>query len=270
MLYEKSEEIADRVGLIQAYQQEDFEKIRDMNERLFGAMHPKLLQTATKKVLENPPLNPDRQEKILGRILTLDEVIEKTQLYMEEREIPHIPIHVSQTTFSRMAVAYKKDETKINIAQDGVIREKELQPLLDHEIGTHLRRYLMGKEKGLYLFKYGTGYYLSDEEGLAIYNSFHSLPDGYEKNAMYINYYLLAQADTLTFSQTTALIHSLFPHKSPKKIFAQAVRIKRGITHTDQADQGGTVYKKDKIYLDGYTHIKEWIDEGGDPSLLYF
>jgi len=161
-----------------------------------------------------------------------------------------------------MAIAYRKDEARINISQRGKIRDRELQAILDHEIGTHLRRYIAGKATGLYLFKYGTGYYLSDEEGLAIYNSFGSLPEGYEKNAMYANYYLLAQTDTLSFSQTTALLQSVFPHKALEQIFSQAVRLKRGTIHTEHAEQGGTVYQKDKIYLDGYMHVKEWIDEG--------
>lgn len=104
--------------------------------------------------------------------------------------------------------------------------------LLAHEIDTHFRRYLAGSETGLKLFQYGTGYYLSDEEGLAIYRSFLNLPEGYKKNAMYIKYYLLSTVDVLSFSETVGLLSSLYPEKSMESIFSDAVRLKRGITHS--------------------------------------
>lgn len=94
------------------------------------------------------------------------------------------------------------------------------------------------------------------------------MPEGYEKNAMYLKYYLLSQIDTLSFVQSVALIQSVYPHNSLERTFAQVTRFKRGIIHTETSNTRGTTYQKDKIYLDGYMRVKEWIDEGGDLELL--
>ena len=145
-----------------------------------------------------------------------------------------------------------------------MIREREIDAILSHEIGTHFRRYLAGKEQGLKLFQFGTGYYLSDEEGFAIHRSFSYLPDGYEKNAMYVKYYLLDAVDTLSFSETVELLRTLYPEKSLESIFSDTVRLKRWITHS------WTTYQKDKIYLDGYIRVKKWLDAWGNAETLFF
>lgn len=77
------------------------------------------------------------------------------------------------------------------------------------------------------LFQYGTGRYLADEEGFAIFQSLLCLPDGYEKNAMYYKYYLNSVADTLSFSETVEKLAAMYPEKPPASIFSDAVRLKR-------------------------------------------
>lgn len=88
--------------------------------------------------------------------------------------------------------------------------------------------------------------------------------EGYEKNAMYIKYYLLSTIDVLSFSDTVGLLISLYPEKSLGSIFSDAVRLKRGIIHSWIKGISWITYQKDKIYLDGYMRVNEWIDNGGD------
>jgi hypothetical protein len=142
-----------------------------------------------------------------------------------------IPVMIESGNLSRMSVSYGK-EVKIHISRNAIIRENEIDPILAHEIGTHFQRYLAGMATGLKLFQYGTGFYLSDEEGLAIYRSFVYLPEGYEKNAMYVKYYLLAAVDSLSFANTVEFLISLYPEKPIGSIFSDAVRLKRGIIHS--------------------------------------
>lgn len=87
---------------------------------------------------------------------------------------------------------------------------------------------------------------------------------------MYIKYYLLSAADTLSFSETLDLVRSLYPGKSPESLFSDTVRLKRGISRTEVSGVEGTTYQKDKIYLDGYTRIQAWIDAGGDTRKLLY
>lgn len=49
--------------------------------------------------------------------------------------------------------------------------------------------------------------------------------------------------------------------------FNDTVRMKKGITDTS-VRHPGTLYMKDKIYLDGYDRIEKWIQAGGDKQQL--
>ena len=103
-----------------------------------------------------------------------------------------------------------------------------------------------------------------------MYKSFQKLPDNYEKNAMFFKYYLVAHADELSFSQLVGLLRSIYPERSLEKIFSSASRFKRGIQNTSVSGIPGNSYQKDKIYLDGYQLVNEWVENGGDANLLYF
>lgn len=215
---------------MEAYKNENFEKIEQFNTELFGHTDPGLLKIAREKVFEMKG-NAKNDKVVLGKILSLDEIVAHIRRYFETHNIKEIPITIESGNLSRMSVSYGRN-VKIHISKNAVIRENEINALLAHEIDSHFRRYLAGSKTGLKLFQYGTGYYLSDEEGLAIYQSFLHLPEGYEKNAMYVKYYLLSTVDVLSFSDTVGLLTSLYPEKSLESIFSDAVRLKRGITHS--------------------------------------
>ncbi|MBP9779222.1 DUF1704 domain-containing protein [Candidatus Gracilibacteria bacterium] len=265
---EKLYECEIKADLLESYKDENFEKIAYNNTRLFGKTDESLLQLAKEKVFSSQQLR-EKDESILGKVLSLDEIIIAIHSYFESHKISKIPITIESGNLSRMSVSYGKS-VKIHISKYAVIREKEIRSILSHEIGTHFRRYLNGRETGLKLFQFGTGFYLSDEEGFAIYRSFSNLPDGYQKNAMYLKYYLLSVTDTLSFSETLDLLRTLYPDKTSESIFSDAVRLKRGITHAGTRSTPGTTYQKDKIYLDGYMRVKDWLDSGGNEGKLFY
>lgn len=265
---EKLDEIGEKISLVEAYREEDYPSIKKYNDALFGMTQDHLLYDAREKVLSMHG-SGKKAERLLWKVLSLDEVMDTIGEYFDSHNIPKIPISLESSNLSRMSVAYGK-EVKIRLSKNAVFREKEMQATLSHEIGTHLLRYLNGKSLWLKLFQFGTGYYLGDEEGFAIYRSLGHLPDGYEKNAMYIKYYLLSAADTLSFAETSDLIRSLYPNKSLESIFSDTVRLKRGISRTEVRGVEGTTYQKDKIYLDGYTRVSSWITSGGNPDKLLF
>lgn len=60
------------------------------------------------------------------------------------------------------------------------------------------------------------------------------------------------------------------PKSTPREVFVKTARLKRGLIHTEISGIAGTTFQKDKVYLDGYYRVREWISEGGDKSLLYF
>jgi hypothetical protein len=53
-----------------------------------------------------------------------------------------------------------------------------------------------------------------------------------------------------------------------EKIFKGVLRIKRWIENTAIVDAGGVFYK-DKIYLEWYLKVKDWIEKWWDESNLY-
>jgi hypothetical protein len=105
-------------------------------------------------------------------------------------------------------------EIKISISKHGVFREKELLSILAHEIDTHLVRYLNGLKSGRNILKSGTGYYLKDEEGLAIYNASKILPKEYEKDSIYKKYFITKEAERFDFKKTIELLKFLYPERS--------------------------------------------------------
>lgn len=132
--------------MIQAYREEHADDIMKYSQSLFGQFDQKLLLESSKKAIQVSSMTPQKQEKLLGRVLSIDEITEKVQTYLQNAHIEGIPVDISQTTFSRMAVAYKKDRAKINISSQSQIREHEMDAILEHEIGTHLRRFLAGEK----------------------------------------------------------------------------------------------------------------------------
>lgn len=121
---------------------------------LFGQTDPELLALSERKVTEG--LTPSSfQENILGKALTLDEIVGHIHQYFENHHIDKIPITIESGNLSRMSVSYGKS-VKIHVAKHAIIREKEIEAVLAHEIGTHFRRYLNGKNHGLKLLQYGT------------------------------------------------------------------------------------------------------------------
>ncbi len=224
---EKLQEIKDRLFFIEAYQAQDYKKMREANMRLFGDFDEENLALSKKIAFSKKQGGNKEKRKLLGKTLSIDEISVKIGEYLKAHNIREIPINISTTTFSRMAISYKNNAPTINISHTAAIREKEMQAILDHEIGTHLRRYLAGEKEGLNLLKTGTGYYLSDEEGFAIYNSLVSLPEKYQKDTMYLNYYILSEIDTMSFVESANFIKSIFPHKNFGEIFAHTLRLKR-------------------------------------------
>ncbi len=174
---EKLDEIADRISLIEALKNEDHEGIQTANRKLFGFFDQKLLDLASKKVLDISRIDEQKTQKVLGKILSIDEIEDRLKNHLKQQGMEEVPINISSKTLSRMAIAYKKSSVQINISPNAVIREKELDAIFAHEIDVHLRRYLNGQKSGLKIFSAGTGHYIVDEEGFAIYNSLMLLPE---------------------------------------------------------------------------------------------
>ncbi len=265
LFQEKFDEVSQKIELVRGFSRENPVAIRESSERLFWIPDEDLLILAKEKtyVLDETLKN---QKKLRGKLLSPDELINRVTAQAREYGFPDVPVAFRDNNFSRISISYGKN-IRINLSRNARIYEKELDAILAHEIGVHMQRYIAGQSLGLKLFQHGTGYYISDEEWLAIYESLKHLPDGYEKNAMYIKYYLSYVAKTMNFSDLARLIQTLYPEKTPEQVFSDTTRVKRGIRHTQRTGIFG--YMKDTVYLPGYLRMKKWVESGADPYMLF-
>lgn len=260
---EKLEELEQRRCLILAYSKQDFKNIALYNKKLFGDFDEELLKISKEKVFS---LNQDNQ-KLLGEPLTLSEIEKTIEKYLAEKKIYGVDIVFSYTNLSRISVIMGK-QIKISISKHGIFREKELLSVLAHEIDTHLIRHLNWLKSGWNILKSGTANYLKDEEGLAIYNASKILPEEYEKDSIYKKYYLVKESENRDFRKTFELLSFLNPDKDIEKLFKWVLRIKKGIEHTSIKHQG-TVFIKDKIYLEWYDMVKKRMKDWESTDRIY-
>nr|MDD3719765.1 DUF1704 domain-containing protein [Candidatus Gracilibacteria bacterium] len=261
IFFEKIEEISNRLNLIKAYKEQNFVDIEKYNIKLFGKLDDKLVKKAVTK------LGLLANDNVLGKQLDPSYVVEYIKNYLETNSIfTGVKVVLSTSNMSRILVNRKKGKAEVRVSVDGVFREKELDGIIAHEIGIHLVRAINGKKSGWNIFESGTADYLATEEGLAVYNSLKYFPDAYEKNAMYQNYYMIDQAKELDFQELSELGFKL-KGNDYIKVFKTITRFKKGIKDTSIKNHGA-FFSKDKVYLDGYIQVRDWIEDGGDVNKL--
>lgn len=257
----KLEEIQDRLELIKAYKSQNFDNILKYNTKLFHKFDEKLLIESEKKllILSN--------EWLLWEAIDINDVVDYIKTYLEKNWLSNgVKVVLSATNMSRISVTRKKWKAEIRVAVDAVFREKELDWIIAHEIWVHLIRAVNGKKSGWNILESGTANYIETEEGLAVYNSLEYFPESYEKNAMYQNYYIWNMAKKLDFQELSDIVFHL-KWNDYVKVFKTVTRFKKWIIDTS-TKHAWSIFTKDKIYLDWYSKVKNWIEKWWDTNSL--
>ncbi|MDR0860287.1 MAG: DUF1704 domain-containing protein [Candidatus Peribacteria bacterium] len=252
---EKVDELLVRHQLLEAYKKQDYAEIEKGNELLRGGFDANLIALSKEK------LATSEHRELLGPVLGFRQVKEKIEKRLSDLEIFDVEIVENSANLSRVSVTMG-EEIKINISQGVEFREKEVEGIIAHEIDTHLLRYVNGKKSGWKIFSSGTGNYLRDEEGLAIWNAKQKLPTEYESLGIRKKYYLLHEAKNLNFKQLFDLASRVYPQYSLEGRFKVCVRMKKGIMHNGSQVKG-IVWGKNKVYLEGYKKLE--MLKGIDP-----
>ncbi len=258
---EKIDEILNKLYLIKAYKEQNFENIEKFNIKLFDKLDNKLFEKSENKLwlLVN--------NTILWKQLDLNYVVTYIKNYLEENFINSwVRVVLSTSNMSRISLNRKKWKIEIRISIDWIFREKELNWIIAHEIWVHLVRYLNWKKSGWNIFESGTANYLATEEWLAVYNSLKYFPENYEKNAMYQNYYMITLAKKLDFKELAEIWFRL-KWNDYIKVFKTITRFKKWIKDTS-IKNSWAFFSKDKVYLDWFVAVKEWIKNGWDIEKL--
>jgi hypothetical protein len=69
-----------------------------------------------------------------------------------------------------------------------------------------------------------------------------------------------------SFAKSFELIKASYPERSMEWCFKAIIRSKKWLVYTEKTGAG---YWKDKIYLDWFNKINDWIEQGNDPKRLY-
>ena len=259
----KIEELLYRANLINAYKKKDYKNILLYNEKLYWKIDNKILKISKDKIFENG----SGKTFDLWKILSINEVKEKIEDYLYKKWIEWVDIIVSMAHLTRISVLFGK-KPRIKISGYIPFQEKELDSILAHEIDTHLARYMNWSHTARKIFKEWTGFYLTDEEWLAIFNEKKYLPNGYEKFSNYKMYFLISEAQKYPFEKLVNLALFFYPNKNLETIFKTILKIKKWIEDTSVVNEWA-VYFKEKVYLDWYMKINDWVEKWNSIEWMY-
>jgi len=255
---EKIDEMEHKHSLIQAYKDQDFERISLYNERLYGPIFPNLVKQAKERIFDQ-----ESDDTLLWAYLTSGEVRARIRKMLREYNVKWAHIVYDAEMTAKMSIK-RGDTITIKIPQWVRYRDLELQSTLDHEIWVHVVRWLAGKATGRHILSSGTAWFIVDEEGLASWKSREILPPEYVKLGMRKKYYLLDVSKDKNFTSIWSLIRGLWTTEL-RKIFMDVLRIKKWIENTSLS-LPWWVYMKDKVYAEWYVKILNRIEAWWDPA----
>lgn len=164
-------------------------------------------------------------------------------------------VQVCDTIASALMVA----QDRLFVSERSAIRPQRLEPLLHHEVGTHLLTYFNGRQQPLRQLYAGFPGYEALQEGLAVLAEYlvGGLSVGRTRT---LAGRVLAVRSMLrggSFLETFSLLHDEH-HFGPRSAFMTALRVHRG---------GGLA--KDAIYLRGLRDLLAYLRAGHDLEPLY-
>ncbi len=257
LMLDKCDEILCKFDLLQAYHDQDYDAILTLNTQLFGTIKnyttlptdyaalEKRFWLSYQSLFENTGINP---------VETL------SQKQVKELVIYHIQ-SVGFSSYSIQFGNFGNTNMQVRIGPKPVmyIHKKETYKAFDvcvsilHEVYGHLARYKNGINSDYHILQWGTAYYLSTEEGLAVFQAARVEWFQKTRERLQKSYQYLAQTADHNWKQLTQ-IYFKNGRTNLETIFWSILRLKRGIQDTSIIHPG-TVFYKDKVYSDGYYHI---------------
>ncbi len=273
ILYQKLDEIKIKIWLVWAYKKQDLVAIETLNQKYYWSMNKKYLQEAINKIKEPKGWTHNDMWQIMGIHMVYPLVKE----YLEHKKMPHVEVLTTTTALSRIAVLYKKGKPFIRLLSNtrSFFREKELDSKLVHEVDVHLTRYLNAQKTWRHIFQKGTAWYITDEEGLAIWMSekyLQSKIPAYVNYNIYRNYIYLYRSKELSFQDLVSFINetekwAYYSWNKLLALFNRTLKFKKWIQQTHIVHPW-TAYIKDKVYLDWYKIIQQFVQDGWDIQQL--
>ncbi len=145
------------------------------------------------------------------------------------------------------------------------VGKKEFRSVIAHEIEGHYLRTLNARNLPYEILQKWTAWYLSTEEGVAIYNQNRFLSEKQHKYySIFERYYFLRYAQKHSFRRLVENMCEYYENDYGR-VFDYILRLKRGIHNC--AKEG--IFMKDVVYLNGYIEVKNYIESGWLLEELY-
>lgn len=254
-IYErKKQEIIDKIWFIKAFDRQNIEKMNFYNQKLYWDVILNNLEYANKIILTRQKVKDEK------RFLTFDNIKESIEKF---NHIYWIDINlVEKQIVSRFMMSWNN----LNIKHWALVWEKEIRPIIAHEVEWHYLRKFNAKKTKYLIFERWTAWYISCEEWIAIFNQNKFLSKNDKKYYYIFERYIFI--DYMINNWLTKTINKMkeFYNNDYDAIFKYILRLKRGLKDVSK----NYCFTKDLVYLNGYLEIKDFINNWWDIKELYF
>lgn len=221
--------------------------------RLFSSIDDQLLKTA-RNILKNVYPEEKEEKELVDCHYFADKARREIAFYKAQNEAFSSGVEVRNDMVGIMV-----SKGRVLIGKHFELGKDRVDPLLQHEVGTHVLTYCNGSLQPLQLLRSGLAGYDELQEGLAVLSEY--LVEGLTANRLRILAARVTAAHDMTegaefkdvYNELTN-IHSF----SPATAYDLTTRIYQS---------GG--YTKDIIYLRGLLRLIEYLEAGGDLDILY-
>lgn len=223
--------------------------------RLFSSIDEPLLKMA-RDILKNvePEAGKRKDKKMADGNFFSKAARAEIAYYKEQNELFESGVEIRDDMVGIMV-----SRGRVMIGKHFEVSKERVQPLLQHEVGTHVLTYFNGSLQPLQLLRTGLAGYEELQEGLAVLSEY--LVGGLTANRL----------RTLAARVTAA--HDMTEGAEFKDVFHQLTEVHsfNAVTAFDLTTRiyqsGG--YTKDIIYLRGLMRLMNYIKKGGDFDILY-
>jgi uncharacterized protein (TIGR02421 family) len=251
LLEKKKHDLLNEVNLIRTIGKQEF---TETNLAHFGKPDKKLVGIA-EEILDKKSKLHKKNKSAASLKAYLEDYIKNHGMKMKVELSSDMTADASMSSHSGVLL----------LRENARFSENDFQRLLVHEIQTHYFRYLNGTKQKSPFFSTGfSNQWLTTEEGLAVVNEeyFGLLDDStlkkYAGRVLAVNYAL-----DHSFYETFDYLQQ---HFSPEQAYSITQRVKRGMTKTEHAG----AFTKDFVYLQGRVLVKEFLENGGSFTDLYY
>jgi uncharacterized protein (TIGR02421 family) len=222
---------------------------------LYGGVEPKLAQQADKLLRTVPARTRDADPRLIDAQEFAQRAREEIRYYQEQWEgfSPQVIVR------DDLEASVLCDNGNLLIGTRASVAASRVEPLLHHEVGTHLVTYYNGRAQPLRQLALGLADYIEFQEGIAVLSEFLS---GHlsKPRLRYLALRVLAVDNMIkgaSFPENFRVLQENYEVPA-RRLFGILTRAYRG---------GGLT--KDAVYLRGLFSLLDYLGEGGDLAPLF-